>query len=74
MAKSNLVERMEKKDAPKSWIQEVKILYQIIEKDKEIEAGYLDIIDTLARMNEALLGAESMSQLRRLKIQLGSES
>lgn len=53
MAKSTLLERMEKKGAPKSWIAEVRNLYAQIKRLQENNKMYLEIIDRLARQVEA---------------------
>ena len=71
MAKKTLVEKMESKCVPMSWINEVKALLRTIEeKDIKLEE-YMGLIDVLARKVEVLEGAQSMSQLRRLKTQTG---
>ena len=44
-----LIERMEKKGAPKSWVAGVNKLNLEIKKLKELNEGYLNIIDKLAR-------------------------
>jgi hypothetical protein len=52
MSKRSLIERMEKKGVPKSWITEVKALLQTIEeKDLKLEE-YMGLIDALARKLE----------------------
>ena len=55
MAKTPLIERMEKKGAPKSWIREVKTKDDRIERLLEIKETYLNIIDSLARQVEELI-------------------
>ena len=52
MPKTTLVERMEKKDAPKSWIAAVRSLYFEIKELRRLNNEYLDIIDSLARQVE----------------------
>ncbi len=55
MAKTTLIERMEKKGAPKSWIKEVDTKDLII-KQLSLKSGeYLGVIDTLARERVQLL-------------------
>ena len=49
MPKTTLIERMEKKSAPKSWIVEVRGLHSEIKILRSINNEYLDIIDKLAR-------------------------
>ena len=49
MAKTPLIERMEKKGAPKSWIAEVRGLHVNIKELLRTVNYYLDIIDKLAR-------------------------
>lgn len=70
MAKTSLIERMEKKGAPKAWVAEVRTLLRIIKEMDEILETYLNIIDNLARRVEALEANTSKSVLRRLAIQL----
>ena len=52
MAKTPLIERMEKKGAPKSWIREIVSLYLQIKTLQKTLNEYLDIIDILARQVE----------------------
>ncbi len=52
--KTPLIERMEKKGAPKAWITEIRALMNEIESLNETKQEYLDVINTLARENEAL--------------------
>ena len=54
MPKTTLVERMEKKGAPKSWIVEVRGLHSEIKILRNINNEYLDIIDKLARQVEGV--------------------
>ncbi len=49
MPKTPLIERMEKKGAPKSWIAEVRGLHVNIKELLRTVNYYLDIIDNLAR-------------------------
>ena len=49
MAKTTLIERMEKKGAPKRWIAEVRKLHVKIKELRGLKNEYLDIIDKLAR-------------------------
>ena len=56
MAKTTLIERMEKKGAPKSWIAEVRSLHLKIKELRSLNESYLDIIDKLARQVEGLKG------------------
>ena len=49
MAKTPLIERMEKKGAPKSWIAEVRGLHVNIKELLRTVNYYLDIIDKLAK-------------------------
>ena len=49
MPKTPLIERMEKKGAPKSWIAEVRGLHVNIKELQNLNNHYLDIIDKLAR-------------------------
>ena len=70
MPKSPLLDRMKKKEAPKTWITEVQFLHRIIEeRDAKLEE-YLGIIDSLARKVEALEANTSKSVLRRIEYQL----
>ena len=52
MPKTTLIERMEKKGAPKSWISEIRSLHFKIKELKERNETYLNIIDKLARQVE----------------------
>ena len=52
MPKTTLIERMEKKGAPKSWIAEVRSLHVTIKGLRRLNNEYLDIIDKLARQVE----------------------
>jgi len=54
MSKTTLMERMEKKGAPKSWIAEVRSLHLKIKELRSLNRSYLDIIDKLARQVEEL--------------------
>ena len=54
MPKASLVERMEKKGAPKAWIREVNTKDDRIERLLEIKETYLNIIDKLAKQVEDL--------------------
>ena len=49
---SKLVERMKKKNAPKTWIREVEQMEHKREKLEELIEEYSSIIDTLARQLE----------------------
>ena len=49
MPKTTLIERMEKKSAPKSWIAEVRSLQRHDKELRSLNRSYLDIIDKLAR-------------------------
>jgi len=49
MPNTPLIERMEKKSAPKSWITEVRSLHAEIKELQSLKNYYLDIIDKLAR-------------------------
>ena len=48
MTKTPLVERMEKANAPKTWIREVKTKDDRIERLAQLKETYLSIIDRLA--------------------------
>jgi len=52
MPKTTLIQRMEKKGAPKSWIAEVRSLHVTIKGLRRLNNEYLDIIDKLARQVE----------------------
>ena len=52
MPKTTLIERMEKKGAPKSWIAAVRSLHFKIKELRSLNNEYLDIIDKLARQVE----------------------
>lgn len=54
MPKTPLIERMEKKGAPKNWIAEVRGLHLKIKELRSLNVSYLDIIDKLARQVEEL--------------------
>lgn len=54
MPKTTLIERMEKKSAPKSWIREVQTKDNHIERLFELLEEYLNVIDMLAREKEQL--------------------
>ena len=56
MPKTTLIERMEKKGAPKSWIAEVRKLHSEIKELRSLNNSYLDTIDKLARQVEELKG------------------
>ena len=52
--KTPLIERMEKKGAPKTWIREVQTKNNRIEQLLELKEEYLNVIDLLAREKEQL--------------------
>ena len=52
MPKTTLIERMEKKGVPKSWIAEVRSLHFKIKELRRLNNEYLEIIDKLARQVE----------------------
>ncbi len=52
-AKTTLIERMEKKGAPKAWIAAVRNLHAQIKELRRLNENYLEIIDKLARQVEA---------------------
>ena len=54
MPKSSLIERMEKKDAPKTWITEIYGLLALIKEKNRLIEEYGEVIDTLARQVEDL--------------------
>lgn len=56
MPKTTLIERMEKKGTPKSWIAEVRSLHFEIKELRRLNNEYLEIIDKLARQVENLKG------------------
>ena len=55
MAKTPLIERMEKNGAPKSWIRDIKTKNDRNKRLLEIKETYLNIIDKLARQVEELI-------------------
>ena len=50
----SLIERMQKKDAPKTWIAEVMRMQANLQQMTELKNSYAEIIDVLAREIEVL--------------------
>ena len=57
MPKSSLIERMEKKGVPKTWITEIYGLLALIKEKNRLIEEYGEIIDSLARQIDSI-GAE----------------
>jgi type II secretory pathway component HofQ len=74
MPKKTLLEKLEQSSVPKAWVAEFRTLLRKMDKQERQINEQLDIIDALARLNEAMAEAKSMSQLRRLKIQMGLDN
>lgn len=52
MAKTPLIQRMEKAGAPKTWISEVRKIQAALAKCEQSRTEYIDIIDVLAQQLE----------------------
>ena len=55
MTKRTLIERMERRKAPKSWIIEIAKMYVTIDAKTEIIDEFASLIDVLAREKETLV-------------------